>query len=176
MLTVVVGLDESGNNKNRRPFGNVYSVMPSTVGPLVALTGEAFGAAGRCAGIRFVRTSAAAARANRGSGRNVRSIMDLQGGPWPLCSHSRSDIRRYTAMNAVIAWKVLPGGCEASRRAEVARRRRAGNRGDKRRRAGHLASRFHPHPDHRDPPCVHVEVVNLVDGVVGQVVGLEKHA
>jgi len=47
MLTVVVGLDESGNNKNRRPFGNVYSVMPSTVGPLVALTGGAFGAAGR---------------------------------------------------------------------------------------------------------------------------------
>src|SRR6266566_9420601 len=96
MLTVVVGLDESGNNKNRRPFGNVYSVMPSTVGPLVALTGGAFGAAGCWAGIRFVRTSAAAARAHRVSGRNGLGMMDLQVGPWPLCSHcgaTSADIR-----------------------------------------------------------------------------------
>src|SRR5947207_10742665 len=69
MLTVVVGLDESGNNKNRRPFGNVYSVMPSTVGPLVALTGGAFWAAGCCAGTPLARATIAAARA---SGRRER--------------------------------------------------------------------------------------------------------
>src|SRR5213593_2454356 len=100
MLTVVVGFDESGNNKNRSPFGNVYSVMPSTVGPLVALTGGAFGAAGCCAGIRFVGTSTAAAKANRVRERYVLGMKDLHVGQWPLCSHSRSDIRRYTAIPA----------------------------------------------------------------------------
>src|SRR6266567_5119444 len=100
MLTVVVGLDESGNNKNRRPFGNVYSVMPSTVGPLVGMIGGAVEAVGCCAGSRFVRTSAAAAKANGVKGRNALCMMDLQLGQGPPCSHLRSDIRRYTAIPA----------------------------------------------------------------------------
>src|SRR2546427_12612053 len=107
MLTVVVGLDESGNNRNRRPFGNVYSVIPSTVGPLVALTDGVLGAAGCCAGIRFVRTNAAAARANGVRRRNVLGMMDLQVGRWPRaatrgasaadiqpCRRGRSEERR----------------------------------------------------------------------------------
>ena len=39
MLTVMVGFDGSGNSRNRRPLGRLYSVMPSTLGPLMARHG-----------------------------------------------------------------------------------------------------------------------------------------
>src|SRR2546428_1518601 len=41
MFTVVVGLEASGNSRKRSPLGSVYSVIPSTVDPLVAFTGVA---------------------------------------------------------------------------------------------------------------------------------------
>ena len=41
MLTVMVGFDGSGNSRNRRPLGRLYSVMPSTRRPLDGADGRA---------------------------------------------------------------------------------------------------------------------------------------
>src|ERR1043166_2758568 len=45
MFTVMVGLDRSGNSRNRNPLARRYSVMPSTVATLVTPAGS-LGAAG----------------------------------------------------------------------------------------------------------------------------------
>src|SRR5580765_847809 len=79
MLTVMVGFDGSGNSRNRRPLGRLYSVMPSTVGPLVARGGAAgalgagFAAGGACWGWTRVGAVVRTARARLSTRRSART-------------------------------------------------------------------------------------------------------
>ena len=74
MLTVVVGLEASGNSKTRKPLLNLYSVMPST-----EARDSIFALAGADSPLTGV-TSASARLIAKDKLRMFRGFMRLRGG------------------------------------------------------------------------------------------------